>query len=55
MSVVAVPDDAVTGDDGKFDVPVPYGPCIGLVGAAHFEVLVPEGGEASVRVVVKSQ
>jgi hypothetical protein len=53
VSVVAVPDDAVAGDDGKFDVSVPYGACIGRVGGAGFEVLVPEGGEASVRVVVK--
>jgi hypothetical protein len=52
-SVVAVPDDAVTGDDGKFDVPVPYGACIGRVNGAGFETIVPEGGEASVRVVTK--
>jgi len=49
--VIAVADDTVTGDDGTFSCPVPYGLCIGRVAGGEFEVFVPEGGEAEVRVV----
>jgi hypothetical protein len=51
VRVVAVADDAVTGDDGKFTSAVPYGPCIGRVAGAGFEVFVAEGSDAAVRVV----
>jgi hypothetical protein len=49
--VIAVADDTVTGDDGTFTCPVPYGPCIGRVAGTDFEVFVAEGGDATVRVV----